>query len=118
MTIFTPTHLQAQLDALANAGPERVSLLVDQVLGDAIRRSASDVHLEPTHRNVEIRFRLDGVLQPVASLSRELGPNLVARLKVLAELLTYRQDIPQEGSIRQEQTRYGADMRVSTFPTV
>jgi type II secretory ATPase GspE/PulE/Tfp pilus assembly ATPase PilB-like protein len=67
---------------------------------------------------VEVRYRLDGVLQPVASLSRELAPNLVARLKVLAELLTYRLDVPQEGSIRQDQNRHGADMRVSTFPTI
>ncbi len=112
------TDLQAQLDALDLTGPERTSRLVDQILRDALRRSASDVHLEPTPRAVEVRYRLDGVLQPVASVSRELAPNLVARLKVLADLLTYRLDIPQEGSIRQDQNRYGADMRVSTFPTI
>lgn len=110
--------LQAQLNAVGQPGPERVGRLVDQILLDAIRRSASDVHIEPTHRQVEIRLRLDGVLQPVATLSRELAPNLVARLKVLAELLTYRLDIPQEGSIRQDQHDYGVDMRVSTFPTI
>ncbi len=118
MSANTQSPLQAQLDALGRAGPERIGRTVDEVLLDAIRRGASDVHLEPTHRNVEVRFRLDGVLQPAASLSRELAPNLVARLKVLSELLTYRVDIPQEGSIRQDQTRYGVDMRVSTFPTV
>lgn len=112
------TDLQSELNALDAAAPERVGRLVDVVLLDAIRRSASDVHVEPTHRAVEIRYRLDGVLQPVATLSRELAPNLIARLKVLAELLTYRLDIPQEGSIRQEQHRYGTDLRVSTFPTI
>src|SRR5438552_5367873 len=118
MQTNTRTDLQSQLDALNVAGPERTSRLVDVILHDAIRRSASDVHLEPTHRAVEVRYRLDGVLQSVATLNRELAPNLVARLKVLAELLTYRLDIPQEGSIRQDQNHYGADMRVSTFPTV
>jgi type II secretory ATPase GspE/PulE/Tfp pilus assembly ATPase PilB-like protein len=54
----------------------------------------------------------------VASLPRELAPNLVARLKVMAELLTYRLDIPQEGSVREGPAQYGADLRVSTFPTV
>jgi type II secretory ATPase GspE/PulE/Tfp pilus assembly ATPase PilB-like protein len=110
--------LQAQLDGLGAVGPERAGRLIDLILADAVRRSASDVHFEPTHGAVDIRYRLDGVLQRVASLSRDLAPNLVARLKVMAELLTYRLDIPQEGSIRQELNPTGADMRVSTFPTV
>ena len=48
----------------------------------------------------------------MASLPRGIIPNVVGRLKVMAELLTYRVDIPQEGGVR------GADLRVSTFPTV
>jgi len=110
--------LQAQLDALNFGGPDRVARLVDLILAEAVRRSASDVHFEPTHRAVEVRYRLDGVLQMIASLSRELAPNIVARLKVLADLLTYRLDIPQEGRLREASTSYGVDMRVSTFPTV
>ena len=113
-----PTELQTQVDALAPAGPERATRLVDLLLRDAARRAASDVHLEPTHRAVEVRYRLDGVLHRVASLDRDVGPNLVARLKVLAELLTYRIDIPQEGSIREAAGGYGVEMRVSTFPTI
>ncbi len=114
----TQSDLQAQLDAMARAGPERASRLVEAVLRDAVRRGASDVHLEPTLRAVEVRYRLDGVLHPVAALDRELAPNLVARLKVLAELLTYRVDIPQEGGIREAAGGYGVEMRVGTFPTV
>ncbi len=115
-----PAHpsLQARLDALEPSAPERTGRLVETILREALCRSASDVHIDPTPRAVDVRFRLDGVLQPVATLSRELAPNLVARLKVLAELLTYRMDIPQEGGIRQEQNHYGVDMRVSTFPTI
>src|SRR5437899_2637680 len=111
-------ELQTQLDALAQAGPERTSRLVDLVLHDAVRRAASDVHFEPTHNVVEVRYRLDGVLHRVATLNRELAANLVARLKVLAELLTYRIDIPQEGSIREAAGGFGVEMRVSTFPTI
>jgi type II secretory ATPase GspE/PulE/Tfp pilus assembly ATPase PilB-like protein len=110
--------LQTQLEAVPAGGPERTSKLVDVILTDAVRRCASDVHLEPTHRSVEVRMRLDGVLQAMASLSRSLAPNLVARLKVLAELLTYRLDVPQEGSARDALLSYGAEMRVSTFPTI
>lgn len=111
-------ELQAKLDARERTAAERVSRMVDLVLAEAVRRGASDVHFEPTHRAVEVRFRLDGVLQPVATLEREIAPNLAARLKVMAELLTYRLDIPQEGGIRQAPATYGADMRVSTFPTI
>src|SRR5262249_16832609 len=118
MTASASANLQTQLDALDIAGPERTTRLIDLILAEAVRRSASDVHVEPTNRAVEVRFRLDGVLQQVASLGRDLAPNLVARLKVMAELLTYRLDIPQEGGIREAGERYGADMRVSTFPTV
>jgi type II secretory ATPase GspE/PulE/Tfp pilus assembly ATPase PilB-like protein len=111
--------LQPQLDALtASAGPERTSQLVDLVLADAVARQASDVHFEPTPRALEVRYRLDGVLHVIATVRRELAPNVIARLKVLAELLTYRVDVPQEGGIRPEHNRHGADMRVSTFPTV
>lgn len=114
----TDRNLQAELDGLDVTRPERTSRLVDLILADAARRGASDVHFEPTHRAVEVRYRLDGVLHPVACLNRELAANLVARLKVMAELLTYRLDIPQEGSIRPALGQYGADMRVSTFPTI
>jgi general secretion pathway protein E len=99
-------------------GPERVTQLVDALLAEAVRRAASDVHIEPTHGALEIKYRLDGVLQPVATLPRELAPNVVARLKVLAELLTYRLDIPQEGRLHEAAARYGVGMRISTFPTI
>jgi type II secretory ATPase GspE/PulE/Tfp pilus assembly ATPase PilB-like protein len=113
-----PTPLQTQLDALAQPAAERTVRLVDLILRDAVRHAASDVHLEPTHNALEVRYRLDGVLHPVGFLDRDISPNLVARLKVLAELLTYRVDIPQEGSIRGAVGGYGLEMRVSTFPTI
>ena len=56
------SDLQIQLEALTWTGPERASRLVDLILRDAVRRTASDVHLEPTHSAVEVRYRLDGVL--------------------------------------------------------
>lgn len=110
--------LQSRLDALPGAPAERAAPAVDLVLGDAVHRGVSDIHFEPTPQTVDVRFRLDGVLQPAGHLPRELAPNVAARLKVLAELLTYRTDIPQEGSIRKDVGRNGAEMRVSTFPTI
>lgn len=111
-------ELQTVLDAVAAQHPERAGRLVDGVLHDAVRRGASDIHFEPTPAHVEVRYRLDGVLQAAARLPRDAAPNVAARLKVLAELLTYRVDVPQEGGLREGRARYGTDMRVSTFPTV
>jgi general secretion pathway protein E len=110
--------LQARLDALGVTGPERVVPAVDLVLAEGVRRLASDVHFEPTPAGLEIRLRIDGVIHSVAALPREFAPNVIARLKVLSELLTYRVDIPQEGRIRPAERAVVEDMRVSTFPTV
>ncbi len=110
--------LQIQIDALDPTSPERTGALVDLILAAAVARGASDVHFEPTDHSLDVRFRLDGVLQPVAILTRDLAVNVVARLKVLAELLTYRRDVPQEGRLTNGLVRFGADMRVSTFPTI
>jgi type II secretory ATPase GspE/PulE/Tfp pilus assembly ATPase PilB-like protein len=90
--------------------------IVDSLLAAARELAASDVHLQPTHNSLEVRWRLDGVLQPAGQLPVAVAANVVARLKVLADLLTYRLDVPQEGRLR---TAPGdPEMRVSTFPTL
>ena len=118
MLVRAPNEVQSQIDALDASRPERISQLVDLIVADAVRRLASDIHFEPTHRTLEVRYRIDGVLQSVAVLTREVAPNVVARLKVLSELLTYRLDVPQEGRIASSARQHGVDMRVSTFPTI
>ena len=103
----------AQLDP---ASPRYASDAVEQALALARAAGASDLHFQPGGDGLELRWRIDGVLHQVALLPAKVGPNVVARLKVLSELLTYRGDVPQEGRIK------GApgdvEMRVSTFPTL
>jgi len=111
-------NLQARLDALVDAGAHRIVASVDTVLAEGVRCGASDVHFEPTLAALEINFRIDGVMRAVAFLPRDLTPNVIARLKVMSDLLTYRIDIPQEGALRAEASKRVPDMRVSTFPTV
>lgn len=89
---------------------------VDYLLVAADQVKASDIHLQPTPAGLEVRWRLDGVLQAVGTFSRGESTDVAARLKVLARLLTYRTDIPQEGRIAAENAR--AEMRVSTFPSL
>src|SRR5207244_3338356 len=74
-------------------------VLVDEILDGAVRRRASDVHLEPTAEGLEIRYRVDGLLETVNQVDATVGRSLVTRLMVMAHLLTYRLDVPQEGRV-------------------
>jgi len=74
--------------------------LVDAILEDAVRRQASDVHIEPTADGAEVRLRVDGLLELHSRYPADVGRSLVARLMVMAHLLTYRLDIPQEGRVQ------------------
>ncbi len=92
---------------------------VERLLEAAIRAEASDVHLQPIPDGLELRWRLDGVLQSLGRFPAGAAASVVARLKVLAGLLTYRNDVPQEGRIRpQDMAAAAVEMRLSTFPTL
>ncbi|MGD0655906.1 MAG: GspE/PulE family protein [Thermoguttaceae bacterium] len=98
------------------ADPQYATRIVDAILAEGRACGASDLHLQPTSQGLELKYRLNGVLAPAAVFSAKMGPNIIARLKVKAELLTYHTDRPQEGRIRGPDT--DVEMRVSTFPTL
>lgn len=105
--------------------PQHVTAVVDAILASARDAGASDVHLVPQESGLAMQLRIDGVLQPVAELPKETSANMIARLKVLSELLTYRTDVPQEGRVRSDavpnsngHSSQTVEMRVSTFPTL
>lgn len=101
----------------SDPGAERYATqLIDALLDAAQSAGASDVHLQPTETGLAVAWRIDGVLQPLGAVPGLAKPNVVARLKVVADLLTYRSDLPQEGRIRARSG--GIEMRVSTFPTL
>jgi general secretion pathway protein E len=108
--------LRDALNQLDTASPRYATDVVERVLAEAQKAGSSDVHFQPGGEGMELRWRVDGVLQPIGLLPVKVAPNVVARLKVLAELLTYRTDVPQEGRIRGVPGE--AEMRLSTFPTV
>ena len=97
-----------------------VVALVDNLLEGAMNAGASDIHFEPTEAELVVKYRLDGVLETVEKLPKFLSENIIARLKVLGGLLTYRNDIPQEGRI--EITGHNSqgvlDERLAVFPTI
>ena len=94
--------------------------LTEAALDDAVRKGASDVHFEPTARGHEVRYRLDGVLEPVERYDAATGRAMVTRLMVLAQLLTYRLDVPQEGriSIALPAASAPLELRLAVMPTM
>ena len=102
------------------AEAQDVVSIVDELLQKAVASGASDVHFEPTGADLKVKYRLDGALSPVESLPAAVSENVVARLKVLGGLLTYRNDIPQEGRLELNGKASGkvTDVRLAVFPTI
>ncbi|MBN1912020.1 MAG: type II/IV secretion system protein [Pirellulales bacterium] len=110
------SNLCEELARLNTADPEYAARSVDVVLASARKAGVSDVHLQPIGNGLELKYRLDGVLTPISVFPAQSAVNIVARLKVLAGLLTYHTDRPQEGRIRLPED--DVEMRVCTFPTL
>jgi len=98
------------------ADAQYASRFVDTLLAAGRKRGASDLHLQPTPDGLDLRWRVDGVLIPLGTFPPGVAANVIARLKVMADLLTYRNEIPQEGRIRTQDS--ALEVRVSTFPTL
>jgi type IV pilus assembly protein PilB len=92
--------------------------LINMILVDAIRRGASDIHLEPYEKVFRVRFRVDGVLHEIMTPPKRLEAALTSRVKIMATLDIAERRLPQDGRIK---LRYGPreiDFRVSTLPTI
>lgn len=112
-----PDDVQPRLDACLSQGDDSAVYLADALLSAACEMGASDLHVEPLARRTVIRFRIDGLLHEAATIPADQHARLIGRLKVLARLLTYQKDLPQDGRIDMAD-KGGKAMRVSTFPTV
>lgn len=106
-----PPEVAAALDARP---------VVERMLARAIQSRASDLHVEPTNLGYELRLRIDGILGAQETLEPAIGRAVVSRLMVMARLLTYRLDIPQEGRISISLPVGAADveLRLAIMPTI
>ncbi len=106
------------IQGLTSKDAFRISEVCDVLLKKAVLARVSDIHIEPTGRGSRVRYRIDGVFQDAAYLPIELHDQLVSRVKVLADLLSHRREIVQEGRISLEVGDGRTDLRVSVVPTV
>jgi type IV pilus assembly protein PilB len=91
--------------------------IVDLVIQEAVKRRASDIHIEPQERALRIRYRIDGVLQEAYSLPKKNQNAIIARLKIMSGLDITEQRLPQDGRFRVKLREKEIDFRVSELPT-
>ena len=119
---------EMDLTQLANALPEPEDLLestddapvirlINAMLTEAVRKGASDVHIEPFESRLAIRYRIDGVMQKLLEPPRAIAPLVISRIKVMAKLDIAERRLPQDGRIALRVAGRPVDVRVSTLPT-
>jgi len=92
---------------------------VNKMLVDAIRMGASDLHFEPYEKSFRVRFRVDGVMQKMASPPVQLANKIAARLKVMSQMDISERRVPQDGRIKLKISKNKAiDFRVNSLPTL
>lgn len=92
--------------------------LVNQVLGDAVRVRASDIHLETQREALRIRYRVDGVLRDVMNAPRRIASSVISRVKIMSGLDIAERRVPQDGRTRFMLNAQAVDARVSTLPSL
>ncbi len=92
--------------------------LVNLILAEAIKKGASDIHIEPYEKEFRVRYRIDGMLYEVMSPPLRLKNALTSRLKIMAELDIAERRLPQDGRIKLKMKGKEVDLRVSTLPTL
>ena len=100
------------------AGDTGATDAVDTAIRQAVYHRASDLHFEPWDDCLSLRYRIEGILQEVARIPKQYQAKVIARVKVLARMVVYQKDVPQDGRIDAGESRCDQEMRVSTFPTV
>src|SRR5687767_7907031 len=106
------------LESVPNYQNIEVGALVNYIVLDAVKAGASDIHIEPWESTLVVRIRLIGVLNELVHLPLELMEKVSGRLKVMANLISYQNDLPQDGHAPASPDIGGVELRLSVFPTV
>ncbi len=109
-------ELAAEVLSIDDNAP--VVQVVTKIVTQAVRERASDIHLEPQDTGIRIRFRVDGVLHDVASLPASMGPPLVSRLKIMADMNIVERRRAQDGQFEFAADGHALDVRVATVATL
>ena len=103
---------------LGEAEQAPVVKLVNSLISDAVRKGASDIHIEPYERTLRVRFRIDGTLYEMMSPPFRMKAAIISRLKIMADLDIAERRVPQDGRIKLRLLGRSIDLRVSSLPTI
>jgi type IV pilus assembly protein PilB len=92
--------------------------IVDVILTNAIEGNASDIHIEPSEKDVRVRYRIDGILHTSLMLPRSVQSAIVSRIKILSNLKIDESRLPQDGRFHMETGKKAVDLRVSILPLI
>ena len=110
---------EVDLSSLEDAAEQApIVKLVNLILMDAIRKQASDIHVEPYEKIFRVRFRIDGVLYEVMRPPHQLKNALISRIKIMSRMDIAERRLPQDGRIRLKAKGREMDFRVSVMPTI
>jgi type IV pilus assembly protein PilB len=91
---------------------------VNLIIADAIRKRASDIHLEPYEKVFRVRYRIDGVLHDMMNPPKQMEPAILSRVKIMANLDIAERRLPQDGRLSVKFQNREIDLRVSSLPTI
>ena len=99
---------------------ERISIVevVNDIIIDAIKKKASDIHFDPTKECLMVRIRIDGELQDYAKIPNELKKNVVTRIKIISGMNITETRMPQDGAIKNVIDKMALDLRVASLPCI
>jgi type IV pilus assembly protein PilB len=100
------------------AGKAPVIHFVDLLLSQAVKSRASDIHIEPQEKSMNIRMRIDGVLRDMIPPARKMQAAVIARIKILSDMDIAERRLPQDGRLKVKASGRDIDVRVSTIPTI
>ena len=99
-----------------SAGDEPIIRLVDSILAEAVRMRASDIHVQAGMHELNVRYRIDGVLRDVTSPPKALQGPVISRIKIMAGLNIAEKRLPQDGRLQLSVESRPLDVRISTLP--
>lgn len=103
-------------DILTMAAEAPIIKLVNQILFQAVKKNASDIHIEPYEKEVRVRFRIDGVMYPEMTLPKRVLGAVISRIKIMANMDIAEKRVPQDGRINIKVADKAIDIRVSILP--
>lgn len=118
LEVIESEELPSEQDLQSQVQDKPLVRLVDGIITDAIRKNASDIHIETYERRIRVRYRIDGILQEMAPLPFKYRAAIVSRIKIMADLDISERRLPQDGRIKVKIGDRAIDIRLSILPTI